>query len=54
MDRKNSNYPQFKQAFWIWFDSLSESKKKSFWYYKWDTAETNFYFTVWEKERGKR
>jgi hypothetical protein len=49
MDRKNPNYAEFKIAFWNWFDDLPKSKKKMFWRYKEDMAETNFYFTVYAK-----
>lgn len=51
MDRKHSNYPIFKEEFWIWFDALPRKKKEVFWRYKDDMAETNFYFTVYSKNR---
>lgn len=49
MNRKDPEYKEFKQKFWQWFDSLPIEKKKVFWRYKEDMAETNFYFTVWSK-----
>lgn len=50
MNRKDPEYPQFKKEFWKWFDNLPTEKKKVFWRYKEDMAETNFYFTVWSKK----
>ena len=37
----NSN--DFKEAFWIWFDSLSAKEKERFWYYGLDMSEIYFY-----------
>jgi hypothetical protein len=50
MDRKHPDYPKFKEEFWQWFDELPDSKKKMFWRYKDDMAETNFFFTVYSKK----
>jgi hypothetical protein len=50
MDRKHPDYPKFKEEFWEWFDCLPKVKKKMFWTYKEDMAETNFYFTVYSKK----
>jgi hypothetical protein len=50
MDPKHPEYPQFKEEFWKWFDELPDVKKKMFWRYKEDMAETNFYFTVYSKK----
>lgn len=50
MDRKHPDYTEFKKNFWEWFDNLPQGKKKVFWQYKEDMAETNFYFTVWSKK----
>lgn len=50
MDRKNPEYLDFKKEFWEWFDKLPQSKKRMFWHYKEDMAETNFYFTVYTKK----
>lgn len=50
MNRQDPNYPEFKQEFWKWFDSLPQKKKEMFWRYKDDMAETNFYFTVYSKK----
>jgi len=50
MDRKHPDYMKFKEEFWNWFDSLPKVKKKVFWHYKEDMAETNFYFTVYSKK----
>lgn len=49
--QKDPKYPEFKKEFWKWFDSLPWHKKRMFWYYYDDFAETNFYFTVWRKKR---
>lgn len=49
MNRKDPEYQEFKREFWQWFDRLPTEKKKVFWRYKDDMAETNFYFTVWSK-----
>lgn len=49
MNRKNPDYPEFKIAFWAWFDLLPKRKKNMFWKYTDDMAETNFYFTVYSK-----
>jgi len=51
MNRKSPEYPQFKKEFWKWFDSLPFEKKKVFWRYKDDMAETNFYFTIYSKKQ---
>lgn len=51
MDRKHSDYPSFKKEFWEWFDALPRKKKEVFWRYTHDMAETNFYFTVYSKNR---
>jgi len=51
MSPKHPDYPKFKKEFWLWFDSLPKVKKKMFWNYKEDLAETNFFFTVWEKNK---
>jgi hypothetical protein len=53
MDRKHPDYLQFKREFWQWFDALPIAKKKTFWGYKEDMAETNFYFTVYSKKQEK-
>ena len=50
MNRNHPDYPKFKEDFWQWFDSLSDVKKRMFWTYKEDMAETNFYFTVYSKK----
>jgi hypothetical protein len=52
MDRKHPEYPDFKEQFWEWFDSLPQKKKEMFWRYKDDMAETNFYFTVYSKKQN--
>jgi len=49
MDRNHPDYPEFKQEFWKWFDSLPDNKKTMFQRYKEDMAEANFYFTTWSK-----
>ncbi len=54
MDRKHPDYPEFKQEFWKWFDSLPTKKKKMFQRYKEDMAESNFYFTVWSKKHEEQ
>ena len=54
MDLKHPDYPKFKQKFWKWFDSLPPRKKRVFQRYKDDSAETHFYFTVWEKRHEKQ
>lgn len=53
MKRSDPEHKHFKKEFWIWFDKLPASQKKRFWYFKYDIAETNFYFTVWEKMKEK-
>lgn len=50
MDRKHTDYPKFKEEFWIWFDDLPRIKKEMFWRYKEDMAETNFYFSIYSKK----
>lgn len=50
MDRKHPDYPKFKGEFWIWFDELPLIRKRVFWNFKEDMAETNFYFSVWSKK----
>lgn len=37
-------YKKFKKLFWVWFDALPNDKKKEFWYFKQDMAETYFFF----------
>lgn len=51
MQRTDPKYPEFKKEFWEWFDRLPSQKKETFWRYKDDMAETNFYFTVWSKNK---
>lgn len=51
MTPKDPEYPKFKEEFWEWFDNLPPSKKEKFWKYKEDMAETNFFFTIYEKKR---
>jgi hypothetical protein len=51
MKRDHPDYSSFKAAFWDWFDLLPRQKKEVFWRYKEDMAETNFYFTVWSKNK---
>jgi len=48
MDKENPDYPKFKQEFWEWYDELPQKRKRVFQRYKDDSAETNFYFTVWK------
>lgn len=43
-------YAEFKKQFWSWFDALSLRRKEAFWYYGYDMAETNFYFSVYMKK----
>jgi len=50
MQRSDPKYNEFKTEFWDWFDSLPRQKKEVFWRYKEDMAETNFYFTTWNKK----
>ena len=50
MNRSDPEYPNFKNEFWEWFDSLPQKKKEMFWRYKEDMAETNFYFTTYSKK----
>lgn len=50
MSPAHPNYQEFKKEFWEWFDQLPEAKKKAFWGYRDDMAETNFYFTVYSKK----
>jgi hypothetical protein len=50
MNRSHPDYPKFKKEFWEWFDTLPQTKKEMFWKYKEDMAETNFYFTVYQKK----
>jgi hypothetical protein len=50
MQRTDPKYNEFKAEFWDWFDSLPRQKKEVFWRYKEDMAETNFYFTTWNKK----
>lgn len=54
MNRKDPDYPRFKEEFWHWFDALPEHKKNMFWNYKEDMAETNFYYTKWKKVVDKQ
>ncbi len=42
-------YPTFKRLFWQWFDALPLQEKQKFWYYHQDIAETNFFFSVYNK-----
>ena len=51
MNRKDPDYPLFKEHFWKWFDQLPKKKKEVFWRYKDGKAETNFYFTVYSKNQ---
>lgn len=51
MNRKDPEYNLFKKHFWEWFDSQPLEKKKMFWYFKEDMAETNFYFTSWSQNK---
>lgn len=51
MNRKDPDYPLFKEQFWKWFDQLPTKKKEVFWRYRDDMAETNFYFTVYSKNQ---
>lgn len=42
------NHPDFKKAFWKWFDSLSVEEKDKFKYYPADMAELNFYNRIYK------
>lgn len=53
MDMTPEEYAKFKKEFWIWFDNLSHFKRKTFWYYPYDMAETNFFFTNYAKRIAK-
>lgn len=45
--------PEFKKAFWVWFDSvLTEDERKQFYNYPMDMAELYFYNKVWKNERS--
>lgn len=50
MNRSDKEYKEFKKEFWEWFDKLPWHRKYSFWYFKEDMAETNFYFSVYAKK----
>jgi len=41
--------PEFKKAFWDWFDNLPKAERAKFLTYKHNIAELNFYNTVWSK-----
>jgi hypothetical protein len=40
--------PQFKKAFWEWFDALPTHERKRFQEYPADMAELNFYNRVYK------
>jgi len=52
MNPRHPEYKKFKKEFWEWFDSQPIEKKRMFWNFKEDMAETNFYFTVWQHKRN--
>jgi len=40
--------PEFKKAFWAWFDDLPKQERKRFQDYPADLAELNFYNRVYK------
>lgn len=46
--------PEFKKAFWYWFDNvLTEQERRAFYEYKMDMAELYFLNKVYIKETNK-
>lgn len=41
------NTPEFKTAFWEWFDTLDRCERKKFYYYRSDMAEIYFYNSIY-------
>lgn len=40
---KVHNDPEFKKAFWTWFDELPRKEREKFYHLPYDTAELKFY-----------
>lgn len=50
LDSKTFDTPEFKSAFWNWFDELSSAEKKKFNEFPIDSAEMFFYNKVYSKQ----
>jgi hypothetical protein len=46
--------PEFKKAFWKWFDALPRQERKRFQDYPADMAELNFYNRVYKNSIDNR
>jgi hypothetical protein len=46
--------PEFKKAFWKWFDALPRQERKRFQDYPADMAELNFYNRVYKNSIDSR
>lgn len=49
----DEEYEIFKKEFWVWFDSISETDKERFWYFKEDMAEIFFYNKIFSQKSEK-